>query len=391
MKRIIALLLAAALFASVSLAESTAQSGDARRTLTYFWFIRGGYLPPESYEITEADGTFILTRDDGASAPIGLSVTDDLLDIIEDYGLFSWDGFDESDPFALDGEGFTLIATFSDGMSLSASGENAFPDHYFDAAEAITRLLDTALDGDAAGTYRYEEAGFGGNFTITLREDGTYTFYEGEFSSYIGGGHWYAERKHLYLSEENGFEGQFYFLREAGVLSYMKTYSDPFLYVNVPDEGKFIRMESPEENETLVGCGVEIGDISEFYYTVDASTDPPHYQRYHFHAENGAYRFDHETREGGGWPQTEKDITASGSLELTEAEWREFFSLISGGTVKNREENLDSGDAGPWMYLYWSGDQGTCQEYSFADHGTAMAFEAFCEGLAARGEGDGGV
>ena len=40
---------------------------------------------------------------------------------------------------------------------------------------------------DLAGkTYEYEKEGFGGNFTIQLKEDGTFTYYEGGLSSYIG-------------------------------------------------------------------------------------------------------------------------------------------------------------------------------------------------------------
>ena len=33
-----------------------------------------------------------------------------------------------------------------------------------------------------------------------------------------------------------------------------------------------------------------------------------------FYVEEGKHFFYHETREGGGWPQTEEDITASGTI-----------------------------------------------------------------------------
>ncbi|MBR6498719.1 MAG: hypothetical protein IKT23_03425, partial [Clostridia bacterium] len=61
----------------------------------------------------------------------------------------------------------------------------------------------------------------------------------------------------------------------------------------------------------LVGTDVAKADITDFYYTVDASTYPPHYQRYRFYVEDGKKWFFHESRQGGGWPQTEEDTVAS--------------------------------------------------------------------------------
>ena len=130
--------------------------------------------------------------------------------------------------------------------------------------------------------------------------------------------------------------------------------------------------------QMTVGTDISMSDVTDFYYSLDTSTDPPHYQRYRFYAEQRQYWFYHETREGGGWPQTEKDITASGSRQLSAEEWAEFFDCIKNGTVKNREEHLDDGDEGPWLFLYWKGDRGTCQEFSFASLAARIAFEAFC-------------
>ena len=118
--------------------------------------------------------------------------------------------------------------------------------------------------------------------------------------------------------------------------------------------------------------------FTEFYYTYDASTDPPHYQRYRFYTENGACFLDHETREGGGWPQTEEDITKAGTVRLTEEERKAFFSLLEGGTIREPEPDDESGDAGPWTYLYRGRGQ---EEYVFPSYGARRAFEAFCEEL----------
>ena len=127
-----------------------------------------------------------------------------------------------------------------------------------------------------------------------------------------------------------------------------------------------------------VGTDVALGDVTDFYYTYSTSTAPPHYQRYRFYVDGRKYLFYHETREGGGWPQTEKDITDSGSRPLSKAEWAEFFECLKGGTVENRKEHLEDGDAGPWLFLYWKGDHGKCQEFSFASPAARFAFEELC-------------
>lgn len=128
-----------------------------------------------------------------------------------------------------------------------------------------------------------------------------------------------------------------------------------------------------------VGKQVKETEIREFYFTRSGSTNPPEFQRYRLYTENGAHWFYHETREGDHWPLTESDITVSGKKQLSEEEWKTFYSLLEGGTVRNRSENLDSGGDGPWLYLYWNGDHDKTQEYSFASYGNERAFEEACQ------------
>lgn len=130
-----------------------------------------------------------------------------------------------------------------------------------------------------------------------------------------------------------------------------------------------------------VGTDILYEDITDFYYTYDASTAPPHYQRYRFYVEDGQHYFYHETREGGGWPQTEADITRSGTVELTDSQWTAFCNLLNGGVASRREEHLESGDAGPWLYIYWRGGEAEGRVLSFETAGTVFAFEEFCTAL----------
>lgn len=132
------------------------------------------------------------------------------------------------------------------------------------------------------------------------------------------------------------------------------------------------------DGEIVTESGLRPEDIEDFYYTYDSSTAMPVYQRYRFYVEDGKYFFYHETREGGGWPQTEEDITASGTVELTEKEWMDFFGFLEGGTVREPEDEVLDGDAGPWTYIYRGNGQ---EEYEFPSYAARLAFEEYCEGL----------
>lgn len=128
----------------------------------------------------------------------------------------------------------------------------------------------------------------------------------------------------------------------------------------------------------VVGKNIESNDISEFYYTISSSTNPPEYQRYLFSMEDGKYMFFHETREGDHWPLTEEDATVSGKFEISEEDWNEFVSCITGGTVVARTNNPAGGGRGPYLYLYWTKDKGKYQEFSFASYDALLRFESLC-------------
>ncbi len=128
----------------------------------------------------------------------------------------------------------------------------------------------------------------------------------------------------------------------------------------------------------IIGTEVAIEDITEFYYTYSTSTYPPKYQRYHFSVKDGDYLFYHEKREGRHWPLDEKDITVSGTIKLSREEWNQFFDYVKGGKVEKRKEHLETGGRGPWLFLYWKGDQSKIQEFTFANYGKQTAFENFC-------------
>ena len=86
-------------------------------------------------------------------------------------------------------------------------------------------------------TYTYTGEGFGGDFTITIRDDGTALFYEGYLSSYMGEGKWRIEDNILVVSDEM-FINRFKMLENE--LEFIEKGSTNFMYVKVKDGEKFI-------------------------------------------------------------------------------------------------------------------------------------------------------
>ena len=139
---------------------------------------------------------------------------------------------------------------------------------------------------------------------------------------------------------------------------------------------------------TITSRSIPVADITDFYYTYENINYNAFYQRYRFYVEDGKYMFFHETRERPndyGWT-TEEDRTAYGSLELTGQEWLDAMTLLKDGKVSKRSDSAESGDSGPWTYIYWKNDKSVIQQYDFAGYGARTAFEEHCAELAKRSE-----
>ena len=96
-------------------------------------------------------------------------------------------------------------------------------------------------DDIAGKTYLYDGEGFGGSFTITLYEDGTFTYYEGMLSSYIGTGTFMLDDDTVIMTD-NGHGGYGlvnHFRRDGDDLVFVEQDSDNFVYVKVKDGEKF--------------------------------------------------------------------------------------------------------------------------------------------------------
>ena len=87
--------------------------------------------------------------------------------------------------------------------------------------------------------YTWEHDGFGGDFTITLYADGTFSYYEGMLSSYIGAGTWTEENRIITLNDNTGLVLVNHFRFDDGDLIFMEENSDNFLYVDVRNGDRF--------------------------------------------------------------------------------------------------------------------------------------------------------
>ena len=210
--------------------------------LTYFFYLIYGEMMPRSWEIMLRENEYWIRENENPPRPFPQTLAEELMQVIAENDADSWQGVYETEYEVLDGEGFSLGMNFADGIRIQASGDNAFPDRYFSFQSAVLDIFEREKMGGLAGTYKYEGEGIGGDFTITLDADGTYTFYEGALSSYIGSGTWQVYDNAVYLAEdEGGFDLSFTFTAGENMLVYFAAGSDAFPYVKVKDGERFIR------------------------------------------------------------------------------------------------------------------------------------------------------
>lgn len=141
--------------------------------------------------------------------------------------------------------------------------------------------------------------------------------------------------------------------------------------------------QEPPEVELSDETGMD--EIVDFYHTYEWDGFNAEYQRYRFYVEDGRHMFFHETRKVHNTygPATEKDVTAKGTRELTEEEWRNFLAFLDCGKLSKPEESVLDGDSGPWLYAYRQEKNGVVRyAFDFTPRDGLLAFEDFCEGLA---------
>ncbi len=146
-----------------------------------------------------------------------------------------------------------LVYSLADGRVAKLEGDYTGSEDYglldvtvngIDADKVYHLFIDDAPTVEPAPdlsgkVFVYEKEGFGGNFTISLQDDGTFSYYEGLLSSHIGWGTWTMEGDTLTLREDT-FSRVFRFRIQDGSLYYIKKSSSPFTYVQLEDGARFL-------------------------------------------------------------------------------------------------------------------------------------------------------
>ena len=221
--------------------ESLCAGLAQNHVMARFFFTRGGYAMPQTYEVFMKQGRYFIQENGGSVHPLDADLVDELLRIIDQCDVESWDGFDESDPYVLDGEDFSLSVTFADGMNVSAYGSNAFPEHYRTFCAMTDAIFSRNRTRYLAGAYRHEESG--GSLTLTLHEDGTYVLCDAASDQDLSAGTWEAFMGVIYMTDRQDEDAVYQFGVDDDTLIFLWSDSTPLPDTVVPYGSQFVLIE----------------------------------------------------------------------------------------------------------------------------------------------------
>lgn len=143
--------------------------------------------------------------------------------------------------------GLSITALGKDGEILYAMSipEDASMEEAINTVGSDGWLLaptEQIISTDIAGkTYVYENEGIIGNFTITLYEDGTFSYYEGNASSYFAVGIWQQDGSIVTLADDEqlGYPLVNKFRLDGDDLIFVEQGSSNFIYVKVKEGEHF--------------------------------------------------------------------------------------------------------------------------------------------------------
>ena len=99
------------------------------------------------------------------------------------------------------------------------------------------------------GKYIYEKDGCGGSFTIDIKSDGTFFYYEGGLSSHVGVGEWTLAGDVICIDDSSVYhEHKHYFKIEEDHLAFIEEESNNFIYVKVKDGERFFKRSEEQTN-----------------------------------------------------------------------------------------------------------------------------------------------
>ena len=162
MKQLLSALLA--LILSLTGAQTAPVRTDA--ALTAFSFSHGGMSMDQifSYAVYAQDGRMLADfelycRYEIEGVELDGEDVELLRALIDEFDLWSWNGFQKSNSQVLDGDSFGLSASFADGTELNAWGSNAYPKGYSAGAQAICAYFEALMEKYEIDPEKMEIAG----------------------------------------------------------------------------------------------------------------------------------------------------------------------------------------------------------------------------------------
>ncbi len=153
-------------------------AADDQSGVETFYYAYHGSIGGDSYSysVTTEDGKHFLVYESmlypdygELTKEVDEAFLDQLTQLYKDCHLAAWDGFDKTNEYVLDGDGFSLSITFRDGQSLSAHGSNSTPKGYNEFREKIEALF-SPLKKEMLEAKRQEkiEEGISGNLDFMM-------------------------------------------------------------------------------------------------------------------------------------------------------------------------------------------------------------------------------
>ena len=79
--------------------------------------------------------------DEAVTYPISDEQVKEIIDVLNKYEVWTWDGFNEDNPDVRDGNSFSFSLTMQDGKTIEAEGYMMFPEHFEDIIPELCRIF----------------------------------------------------------------------------------------------------------------------------------------------------------------------------------------------------------------------------------------------------------
>ena len=106
------------------------------------------------YELTCGDECTVKIKHDGQPYeeakiyPISDELVEAVIDTLNKYEIWKWDGFDKTNPDVTDGTSFYFSLTTQDGKEINACGYMMFPDNFGEVIRGILSIFNSLEEND---------------------------------------------------------------------------------------------------------------------------------------------------------------------------------------------------------------------------------------------------